>query len=201
MRSFAVVLTILALFAICYGMWPFGEKEDTVGGSTRKQERAKKDEQRRAEAHQNLLLRQHEATMQSVPGFDATAHLPNQSQSTRRTVASYYEGNLASIINTRNPSSENKGKNMSSGSSAMLPQQVPMPGTSFPSFPNYPSNQSAPLNSSTNFALSQPGTPSLDRSGGNSQNNEADHASMFNTRKRSSSKDKNATKPGKKPRK
>ncbi|KAI3416378.1 hypothetical protein GPALN_005910 [Globodera pallida] len=118
MRSFAVVLTILALFAICNGMWSFGQKEDTVGGSVRKQERAKKDAQRRAavaEAHQKLLLRQHEATMQSVPGFDGTPFLPNQSQSTGRTGPSTVVSPTTNPSNftSGNPGSSKKGKSAS----------------------------------------------------------------------------------------
>ncbi|KAI3416362.1 hypothetical protein GPALN_005895 [Globodera pallida] len=111
----------------------------------------------------------------SSEGFYGTPFLPNQSQSTGWTGAS----NLFSPTpNTSNFTSGNPG------SSAIPFQQAPMTGTSFPSF----SNQSAQLNSSTNFGPSQPGTPSWDWSGENSQNSEGDLYSMFNTRRSSSSK-------------
>ncbi|KAI3416356.1 hypothetical protein GPALN_005890 [Globodera pallida] len=121
----------------------------------------------------------------SAEGFYGTPYFPNQSQSTGWPGASNY----FSPTPNSNP-----------GSSAIPFQQAPMPGTSFPSFPNYP-NQSAQLNSSTNFGPFQTETHSWDWSGENSHNITGTLDSVFNTRKRSSSKDKNATKTGKKPRK
>ncbi|KAI3416354.1 hypothetical protein GPALN_005888 [Globodera pallida] len=127
----------------------------------------------------------------SSKGFYGTPFLPNQSQSTGWPGTSNF---FSPTPNTSNFTLGNPGSSTYYGS-AIPSQQAPMPGTSFPSFPNYPSNQSAQLNSSTNFVPSQPGTPSLDWSGGNSQNNEGDLYSMFNTRKPRSEK------KGKKPRK
>uniref|UniRef100_A0A914GT36 Uncharacterized protein n=1 Tax=Globodera rostochiensis TaxID=31243 RepID=A0A914GT36_GLORO len=107
------------------------------------------------------------------------------------------DGSLESMITPRNQ----KGSSSHYGG-AMPFQQAPMSGTSsFLAFPNQPSNQSAPLNPSTNFVPSQPGTPSLDWSEGNSQNDEGDLYSVVRPKRPSSSKGKSATKTGKKPRK
>ncbi|KAI3416352.1 hypothetical protein GPALN_005886 [Globodera pallida] len=94
----------------------------------------------------------------SSEGFDTTPFLLNQLQSTGWPGASNY---FSPTPNTSNFTLGNPG-------SSAIPffQQAPMPGTSFPSFPNYPSNQSAQLNSSTNFGPSQTET---NWSGGNSQ--------------------------------
>ncbi|KAI3416351.1 hypothetical protein GPALN_005885 [Globodera pallida] len=131
-------------------------------------------------------------TPRNQKGFYGTPYFPNQSQSTGWPGASNY------FIPTPNTSNFTSGN---PGSSAMPFQQAPMPGTSFPSFPNYPSNQSAQFNSSTNFGPFQTETHSWDWSGENSHNNTGTLDSVVNKRKPSSSKDKNATKTGKKPRK
>uniref|UniRef100_A0A914I328 Uncharacterized protein n=1 Tax=Globodera rostochiensis TaxID=31243 RepID=A0A914I328_GLORO len=142
-----------------------------------------------AEAHQKLLLRLHQIAIQSVPGFDTTPFLPNQLQSTGLTGASNFI-------------SGNSGSSSYYGG-AMPYQEAPMPDTSsFPAFPNYPFNQSAPLNPSTDFVPSQTETDSWDWSGGNSQDNEGDLYSVVNTRKPSSPKStskngKNISKPRK----
>ncbi|KAI3416358.1 hypothetical protein GPALN_005891 [Globodera pallida] len=128
-------------------------------------------------------------TPRNQKGFYGTPYFPNQLQSTGWPGASNY---FSPTPNTSNFTSGNPG------SSAIPFQQVPMPGTSFPSFPNY-LNQSAQLNSSTIFGPFQTETHSLDWSGGNSHNNTGTLDSVVNKRKPSSSKDKNATKTGKKP--
>uniref|UniRef100_A0A914I306 Uncharacterized protein n=1 Tax=Globodera rostochiensis TaxID=31243 RepID=A0A914I306_GLORO len=114
----------------------------------------------------------------------AMPFLPNQLQSTGRTSASNF---FSPTPNTSNFNSGNPGSS-SHYCGAMPFQQAPMPGTSsFPAFPN-PLNQSAPLNSSTNFVPSQNETDSLDWFGGNSQNNEGTLESMIRTGKPGSSK-------------
>ncbi|KAI3416359.1 hypothetical protein GPALN_005892 [Globodera pallida] len=148
--------------------------------------------------------------------FGATAHLPNQSQSTvwwnfsnpAPLIQAPQIAQQSSNFTSGNPGSSrsalNKGKSINfsknsgnwplssiKGSSshyggAIPLQQAPMPGTLFPAF----SNQSAQLNASTNYVPSPTGTHSTIFFGGNSQNNEG----MFNTRKPSSEK------KGKKPR-
>uniref|UniRef100_A0A914GSI2 Uncharacterized protein n=1 Tax=Globodera rostochiensis TaxID=31243 RepID=A0A914GSI2_GLORO len=119
----------------------------------------------------------------SWKGFDTAPYFPNQLQSTGRTSASNF---FSPTPNTSNFNSGNPGSSSHYGGTMPF-QQAPMSGTSFPAFPNQPLNQSAPLNPSTKFVSSQPGTPSLDWSGGNSQNNEGDLYSVVNTRKPSSS--------------
>uniref|UniRef100_A0A914GT16 Uncharacterized protein n=1 Tax=Globodera rostochiensis TaxID=31243 RepID=A0A914GT16_GLORO len=135
-----------------------------------------------AEARQRLYERQHEVAMQSVPGFDATPYLQNQLQSTGWTGGTNFS-NASSQFQVQQPSST------AYYGGAMPFQQVPpMPDTLFPALQNYPFNQSAPLNSSTNFVPSQNETDSLDWSGGNSQNNEGTLESMIRTGKPGSSK-------------
>uniref|UniRef100_A0A914I2D2 Uncharacterized protein n=1 Tax=Globodera rostochiensis TaxID=31243 RepID=A0A914I2D2_GLORO len=122
-------------------------------------------------------------TPRNQKGFYGTPYLPNQSQSTGRTGASNFSSSTpkSSNFNSGNPGS-------SSHYGGAIPfQQAPMSGTLFPAFSNQPSNQSAPLNPSTNSVSSQPGTPSLDWSGGNSQNNDGSLYSVVNTRRPSSS--------------
>ncbi|KAI3416353.1 hypothetical protein GPALN_005887 [Globodera pallida] len=124
------------------------------------------------------VVRPKNTSSSASEGFDAPPFLLNQLQSTGWPGASNF---FSPTPNTSNFTSGNPG------SSAMPFQQVPMPGTSL-AFPNDPFNQSAQLNSSTNFVPSQTETHSLDWSGGNSQNNEGTLESMFNTRKPRSEK-------------
>ncbi|KAI3418472.1 hypothetical protein GPALN_009800 [Globodera pallida] len=87
------------------------------------------------------------------------------------------DGSLQSMVNPKNPSLFKSALGFVSTAyygSAMPFQQAPMTGTSFPAFPYQSFNQSAQLNSSTNFVPSQAGTYSTNFFGGNSQNNEGD---------------------------
>uniref|UniRef100_A0A914GW78 Uncharacterized protein n=1 Tax=Globodera rostochiensis TaxID=31243 RepID=A0A914GW78_GLORO len=122
----------------------------------------------------------------SSGGFNTTPpFFPNQLQSTGRTSASNF---FSPIPNTSNFNSGNPGSSSHYGDAIPF-QQAPMPGTSsFPAFPNQPSNQSAQLNSSTKFVSSQPGTPSLDWSGGNSEDNDGSLASVVRPKRPSSSR-------------
>uniref|UniRef100_A0A914GW69 Uncharacterized protein n=1 Tax=Globodera rostochiensis TaxID=31243 RepID=A0A914GW69_GLORO len=132
----------------------------------------------------------------SSGGFYGTPYLPNQLQSTGRTSASNF---FSPTPNTSNFNTGNPGASSHYGGAIPF-QQAPMSGTLFPAFSN-PFNQSAPFNSSTNSVSSQPGTPSLDWSEGNSQNDDGSLYSMIRPKRPSSSKGKSATKTGKKPRK
>uniref|UniRef100_A0A914I4Z1 Uncharacterized protein n=1 Tax=Globodera rostochiensis TaxID=31243 RepID=A0A914I4Z1_GLORO len=126
--------------------------------------------------------------------FGASPQEPQFSPSMHVTPAasSYYssnqpdDGSLESLITPRNQ----KGSAPHYGGAIPFQQAPPMPGTLFPAFSNQSPNQSAPSQSTrrTGAVLSQPGTPSLDWSGGNSQNNDGDLASVVRPKNPSSSK-------------
>uniref|UniRef100_A0A914I2C7 Uncharacterized protein n=2 Tax=Globodera rostochiensis TaxID=31243 RepID=A0A914I2C7_GLORO len=74
-----------------------------------------------AGAHQNLLKRQHEVALQSMPGLHATAYLPNQSQSTAWTGASnqssQFQGQQPNSSRFYNPTQQQQTSNFGTNQS------------------------------------------------------------------------------------